>query len=139
MNYIQNTYEQLRDILIKKNVDKLVLCDNMDIEEAKKKAEKLANEDARYVLPNACETKIIVTMNIRSLFNFFAHRCCLRAQWEIRAVAIEMLKLCKQVAPHIFKNAGPNCIKNGKCPEGSMTCGKFKEIKEFYENLNKTT
>lgn len=50
-----------------------------------------------------------------------------------------MLKLCKQIAPHIFKNAGPNCIKNGKCPEGTMTCGKFKEVKEFYENLDKTT
>lgn len=139
MQYVQNAYEHIRDILVKKNTDKLVLVDGLDIETAKKRAEKLANEDARYVLPNACETKIIVTMNIRSLFNFFAHRCCNRAQWEIREVANEMLKLCKQVAPHIFKNVGPNCIKNGKCPEGSMTCGKFKEIKEFYENLNKTT
>lgn len=76
MKYIQNAYEHIRDILVKKNTDKLVLVDGLDIETAKKKAEKLANEDARYILPNACETKIIVTMNIRSLFNFFAHRCC---------------------------------------------------------------
>ena len=65
-----------------------------DEKEAASRARKKANEDARFVLPNACETKIVVTMNVRSLFNFFRHRCCSRAQWEIKAVADEMLKLC---------------------------------------------
>jgi thymidylate synthase (FAD) len=74
-------------------------------------------------------------MNIRSLFNFFRHRCCLRAQEEIRILANEMLKLCLQKAPHIFANAGPSCIANGKCPEGKMTCGKYNEMKEFYNKM----
>ena len=98
-------------------------------------ARKKANEDARFVLPNACETKIVVTMNVRSLFNFFEHRCCNRAQWEIKAVADEMLRLCREVAPNVFKNAGPSCIKEGKCPEGKMTCGKFAEVREKYKVL----
>jgi thymidylate synthase (FAD) len=106
----------------------------MDEKEARSKAVKKANEDARFVLPNACETKIVVTMNVRSLFNFFRHRCCSRAQWEIKAVADEMLKLCREVAPNVFKNAGPSCLA-GKCPEGKMTCGKINEMKEFYRNL----
>lgn len=88
-----------------------------------KKAEKIANEDARFVLPNACETKIVVTMNVRSLFNFFKHRCCNRAQWEIRAVAMEMWHLCMEVSPSIFQHAGPECVTKGKCPEGKMSCG----------------
>lgn len=89
----------------------------------KNKAEKKAIEDARYVLPNACETKMIVTMNIRSLYNFFALRCCQNAQWEIRNVANEMLKLCYEVSPTLFKNAGAPCVR-GKCPEGSKSCGR---------------
>lgn len=96
----------------------------------KKVAEKKAIEDARYVFPNACETKIILTMNARSLINFFNHRCCERAQWEIRNLADEMLKQVKEVAPILFKYAGPNCVK-GACPEGKMTCGKSSE-KERY-------
>ncbi len=84
--------------------------------------EKKAIEDARYVFPNACETKIVMTMNARSLYNFFSKRCCDRAQWEIRQLADEMLKLVKEVAPVLFKNAGAPCTK-GKCPEGKMTCG----------------
>lgn len=87
------------------------------------KAEKKAIEDARYVLPNACETKMIVTMNIRSLYNFFTLRCCNNAQWEIRNVANEMLKICKEVSPTLFKKAGASCIR-GKCPEGNKSCGK---------------
>ena len=75
MEYIQNCYEVIRDILIERHRRKFIL-EGIDEKEAQKKAEKLANEDARFVLPNACETKIIVTMNIRSLYNFFAHRCC---------------------------------------------------------------
>ena len=103
--------------------------------DAIQKARKLANEDARFVLPNACETKIVVTMNVRSLFNFFRHRCCNRAQWEIRDVANEMLRLCRETAPNVFGCAGPSCVMTGKCPEGKMTCGKINEAKEFFSNL----
>ena len=78
-------------------------------------------EDARFVLPNACETRMIVTMNARELMHFFSLRCCKRAQWEIRAVADEMLRLCKEVAPEIFAKAGPGCVR-GHCPEGKMGC-----------------
>ncbi len=78
-------------------------------------------EDARFVLPNACETRMIVTMNARELLHFFSLRCCKRAQWEIRAVADEMLRLCREVAPTIFANAGPGCVR-GRCPEGKMGC-----------------
>lgn len=79
-------------------------------------------EDARYLLPNACETKIVVTMNIRELMHFFSLRCCNRAQWEIREVACRMLELARPTAPLIFAQAGPGCAK-GACPEGKMTCG----------------
>lgn len=90
-----------------------------------------ANQDARFVLPNASETKIIVTMNARELLHFFRQRCCYRAQWEIRAMAEEMLRLVKEVAPIIFEKAGPACIK-GPCPEGEYTCGKIKEVRARY-------
>lgn len=78
-------------------------------------------EDARFVLPNACETRMIVTMNARELLHFFSLRCCQRAQWEIRAVADEMLRLCKEAAPTLFAKAGPGCVR-GHCPEGKMGC-----------------
>jgi len=91
-----------------------------------------ANQDARFVLPNACETKIIVSMNARELLHFFRLRCCLRAQWEIRAMAEQMLKLVKKVAPTIFEKAGPACI-SGPCPEGEYTCGKIKEVRKRYK------
>ncbi len=79
-------------------------------------------EDARYILPNAAETKIVVTMNIRELLHFFSLRCCNRAQWEIRALAWKMLELARPTAPFIFADAGPGCVR-GACPEGKMTCG----------------
>ena len=101
---------------------------------ARAKASKQANEDARFVLPNACDTKMIVTMNARSLMNFFELRCCQRAQWEIREVADQMLRLCLSVAPHLFKNAGPGCVRGG-CPEGKMTCGKAAEMREKYARM----
>ncbi|MCW7073173.1 MAG: FAD-dependent thymidylate synthase [Methanophagales archaeon] len=91
-----------------------------------------SNEDARYVLPNACETKILVTMNARALLHFFEERLCLRAQWEIRGVADQMLMLVREVCPSIFEGAGPKCLRFGKCPEGKMTCGKFEKIKKRY-------
>ncbi len=97
----------------------------------KRAAEKKAIEDARFVLPNACETKMMVTMNARSLLNFFRLRCCNRAQWEIRSVAEQMCKLVQAEAPTLFRFAGPPCVR-GACPEGKMTCGKAKEMKEKY-------
>ena len=94
------------------------------------KAEKQAIEDARYVFPNACETKIVVTMNARSLLHFFNVRCCNRAQWEIREMATEMLKECKKIAPALFKKAGPDCVY-GKCGEGKMSCKHPRKEDEF--------
>lgn len=91
-----------------------------------KAAAKKAMEDARYVLPNATCTSMVVTMNARELLHFFRLRCCNRAQWEIREVADEMLKLCKEKAPIIFENAGPSCV-GGNCSEGKMSCGKPRE------------
>lgn len=88
----------------------------------------IPKEDARYVLANATETKIVVTMNARSLMHFFNLRCCNRAQWEIREMANLMLAEVKKVAPVLFKNAGASCVNFGRCPEGAMTCGKFNEM-----------
>ena len=85
-------------------------------------------EDARYILPNATETKIVCTFNARSLLNFFSLRCCTRAQWEIRALANEMLRQVKEVAPVIFENAGPTCVSEGVCHEGAMSCGRLQAI-----------
>ena len=95
-----------------------------------RKAEKQAIEDARYVFPNACETKMVVTMNARSLYNFFNKRCCNRAQWEIRELADLMLVECEKVAPILFSNCGAPCATTGKCPEGKMSCGKPKTKKK---------
>ncbi len=86
-------------------------------------------EDARYILPNASETKIIVTMNARELLHFFSLRLCNRAQWEIRNMAKKMLKEVKRVAPGIFFNAGPECVRT-RCPEGRLSCGKATEVKK---------
>jgi thymidylate synthase (FAD) len=91
-------------------------------------------EDARFVLPNAAETKIIVTMNARELRHFFTLRCCERAQWEIRLLAIEMLKLVKPLAPILFRDAGPGCVA-GPCPEGAMTCGKPAEMRKLFKEI----
>ena len=97
--------------------------------------EKKAIEDARYVLPNAWHTKIICTFNARSLLNFFSHRCCSRAQWEIRDLASKMLFLVKKVALSVFKFAGPSCVR-GVCSEGKMSCGKSKEVREFFSAMS---
>ena len=121
-------YESLRNILIKKHTQTFI-SEGKSEKEALKLAEKKANEDARFVLPNSCDTKIIMTMNVRSLHNFFTLRCCRRAQWEIRELAIEMLKLVREVAPLLFANAGPSCLR-GKCAEGAYTCGKAAEVKK---------
>ncbi|KOA19920.1 thymidylate synthase ThyX [Clostridium homopropionicum DSM 5847] len=125
MKKSQQSYDEITSILKEKYISRGM---------SKLNAEKKAIEDARYVFPNACETKIMVTMNARSLINFFEHRCCNRAQWEIHILADEMLKKLKEVAPILFKNVGPKCVK-GHCPEGAMTCGKIKEVQEKYSNI----
>ncbi len=90
-----------------------------------------ANQDARFLLPNAAETKIMVTMNARELLHFFRQRCCNRAQWEIRIMSEQMLKLVKKTAPTIFHKAGPGCL-HAPCPEGDFTCGKIREVRKKY-------
>lgn len=133
MKTIDEGYKQLAELLTAKHTEAFV-AEGLDEKAALQKAKKKAIEDARFLLPNACETKIVVTMNARSLMNFFRHRCCNRAQWEIKEVADQMLALVLQVAPNLFKNAGPSCIAGG-CPEGKMTCGKIKEVREFYKEM----
>ena len=123
-------YNALADILKAKHI-KTLTDGGMSETEAEKKAEKMAIEDARYVLPNACETKMVATLNARSLMNFFHHRCCERAQWEIRDCAEQMAALVKEVSPTLFKLAGPPCV-SGPCPEGKMSCGKRQEKIEKY-------
>ena len=87
-----------------------------------------SNEDARFVLPGACETRLMMTMNVRELRHFFSLRMCSRAQWEIRALATEMHRLCMEVAPALFADAGPGCLR-GACPEGAKSCGRAAEIR----------
>ncbi|RKY41766.1 MAG: FAD-dependent thymidylate synthase [Candidatus Makaraimicrobium thalassicum] len=87
---------------------------------------EIANQDARFVLPQAAETKIVVTMNCRELKHFFAHRCCTRAQWEIRALAGRMLEICRKELPEVFTGIGAKCEELGYCPEGpGFSCGKY--------------
>ncbi len=133
MDEDQRHYEELTALLKEKHL-KALLDTGMEQKAAERAAEKKAIEDARFVLPNACTTKMIVTMNARSLINFFHHRCCNRAQWEIRELADRMLALCLEAAPHLFKKAGPPCV-SGACPEGKMSCGKLKEMREKYQKL----
>ncbi len=123
---IFENYKKLSEKLEKKYIES-----GMKEKDAKKKA----IEDARYILPNACETKIIVTMNARELLHFFRERCCTRAQWEIREVANQMLDLCLEVAPTVFKKAGAPCVF-GKCKEGAMSCGvkQSPRKRQLWEN-----
>lgn len=90
-----------------------------------------ANEDARFVLPNAAATRLLVTMNARELLHFFSLRCCLRAQWEIRELAWAMLKEAHRVAPTLFAAAGPGCLGEG-CPEGAKSCGQAEEVRQRF-------
>lgn len=134
MKCVTECYEKIADILTAKHTASLIEA-GLSEKDAASKARKMANEDARFVLPNACETKIVVTMNVRSLFNFFKHRCCNRAQWEIRELANEMLRLCLETAPNVFKYTGPACFTTGKCPEGKMSCGKAAEVRNYFKEL----
>lgn len=94
------------------------------------------NEDARFVLPNAAETKFLVTMNARELLHFFKLRCCARAQWEIRELAWRMLELCYGVAPNLFGGAGPSCV-SGECSEGKMSCGNPSEMRDRMQKIRR--
>ena len=129
-------YQRLAELLQERH-KKDLLAQGLPEKEAAKKAEKRAIEDARFVLPNACATKLICTMNARELRNFFTHRCCGRAQWEIRALATEMLRLAREAAPHLFAQSGPPCLR-GDCPEGKMSCGKAQEVRERFARLGGT-
>ena len=148
MKEAQGNYVILRDDLYYSQVGKWfkdhgILASTDDYRKFKEEHKKEANammkkacEDARYVLPNATTTKIICTFNVRSLWNFFKHRLCNRAQWEIREMAEEMLKLCIEVAPTLFQKCGPDCVFT-KCGEGSMSCGLATEVKEKYNKILK--
>ena len=127
----QEAYNQIVDELINDKIREFKKIYDRDLTKKEYSAiEKQAIEDARYVFPNACETKIAVTMNARSLLHFFNVRCCNRAQWEIREMATEMLKECKKIAPALFKKAGPDCVYS-KCGEGNMSCGHPRKENEF--------
>lgn len=121
-----NTYNDLRELLIDNYVE-----GGMD----KGAAEKKANEDARYILPNATTTRLILTMNARSLLHFFSLRGCNRAQWEIRNLAEKMLELVYPIAPSLFAKAGPSCVAEGRCSEGSMSCGRAAELVDKYADI----
>lgn len=98
---------------------------------------EIPKEDSRFILPNAAKTNIIVTMNARELRHFFNLRCCMRSQWEIREVAIEMFKQAKKATPILFENTGPSCVELGYCPEGKMKppeCN-VEEIKKRFRSL----
>jgi len=98
-------------------------------------AKVVPKEDARYVLPNACNTNITVTMNARELWHFFSLRCCRRAQWEIRKMAWLMLSEVRKASPILFGEAGPGCVR-GPCPEGEYTCGKPLKKGEMPRDLD---
>lgn len=132
----QRHYDRLTEILTEKHVPEF-LAQGKEEKEARRLASKKAIEDARFVLPNACATKMVCTMNARSLMNFFTHRCCNRAQWEIRELATQMLRLVLEVAPNLFKNAGPSCLR-GACPEGKMSCGKQREVRDTFTKIKES-
>lgn len=96
----------------------------------KEKVIKLAMEDARYVLPQALETKLIFTMNLRTLMNFISLRRCKRAQWEIRELASLVIEELRDILPNMIKYLGAPC-ETGSCTEGKMSCGKpyIKEVR----------
>jgi len=103
---------------------------------SKGKRGESANQDARFVLPQGAETKIVVTMNCRELMHFFKERCCSRAQWEIRRLAEEMLRICRQELPAVFNNSGAKCVALGYCPEGEkFSCGRYPLKEEVMRDV----
>lgn len=153
IDHSKQAYEQITDVLVKHSVknyliNELKIYDSeTDIEilmqvmeneykEKFKSIKKKAIENARLVFPNSLETKIICTMNVRTLLNFFKHRCCNRAQDEIRELAKEMLKLVREIAPNLFKHAGAACV-SGICPENSMQCEQLKGLIPTMKDVKK--
>ena len=133
VSFDKNGFDYIIPPSIKRNKDLLKEFNNF-IKEVTRLYKNLVDkgipaEDARFVLPNACETKIVMTMNGRSLLNFFKERMCMRAQWEIRAVANQMYRQVKKKAPNIFKYAGPTCETEKICWQGNLSCGRWKRIK----------
>ncbi|MFH0836341.1 MAG: FAD-dependent thymidylate synthase [Candidatus Micrarchaeota archaeon] len=128
----ENDFDYVVPPLIRGNPEALsVFCKSMaDAQNAYNSLKEagIKSEDARFVLPNACETKIVITMNARELLHFFEKRLCIRAQWEIRAMAQAMLDECVKVSPTIFKLAGATCDTQGICWEGARSCSKWKSI-----------
>lgn len=145
-SYSQKSQRYVREDSFEYIIPPAVAADETALEIYKAQMEKIReayqtlrrvvhHEDARYVLPNACETKFVFTMNARSLHNFFRLRCCNRAQWEIRALADALYREVKKVAPILFGSAGPACVSEGACPEGEMTCGEITAVREKFRNL----
>lgn len=85
--------------------------------------EGISAEDRRYFYPQGLKTNIVVTVNARELLHMASERMCVRAQWEIREMVSEMVRLAKVVAPILFENAGPKCERLGYCPE-RKGCGR---------------
>ena len=123
--------EKLGDEYVKRFADQMDMMDKWYREWLELLGEG-GKEDARFVLPNAAATRMVVTMNARELNHFFALRCCNRAQWEIRDVAWQMLKLAHEAAPALFDECGPECLR-GRCPEGKMCCGRMDEVRARYD------
>ena len=133
---IPESIEALGEEAVKKYAEQMQTIESWYVDWQKQlgnKGEK-SNEDARFVLPNACETRLTVTMNVRELLHFFSLRMCSRAQWEIRRMAEEMFRLCYETAPSLFRYAGPACLR-GKCPEGEKSCGQAARIRTEREAL----
>ena len=123
-------YEKITEIL-KQKYKRAFLHQGKSEKQAERAAEKKAIEDARFVLPNACETKMVCTFNARSLLNFFSHRCCNRAQWEIREVATQMLLLVREVAPQSLPmRARPACAARAR-KERCHAGGRRRSAKAF--------
>ena len=97
---------------------------------------EVPREDARFVLPNATETNLLLTMDGQALQHFFGLRCCNRAQWEIRALADAMLLQVRSIEPELFRRTGPYCYQLGHCPEGRFTCGRMEEVRKKYDSLS---
>lgn len=121
---VENTFDSAMD-QCKRNYDSLI-------------DDNIAKEDARMVLPNAAATSMVVTMNARELLHFFSLRCCTRAQWEIRNLANDMVKLVKKIAPNLFAKAGAACKQLGYCPEGNFSCGKMPSLDKILEVYRST-
>ncbi|MEO2065241.1 MAG: FAD-dependent thymidylate synthase [Desulfurobacteriaceae bacterium] len=130
--------ESVKGVKVEVNNEEISFKDLMELigKFYEKLVEKgVPKEDARFVLPNACTTRIVFTMNGEELVHFLRLRTCSRAQWEIRKMAIEILRILRNNFPNLFNNVGPNCYYLGYCTEGKKSCGKPEQVREFFANL----